>query len=148
MELGKRIREYRTAAKWNQDEFAEKMFVSRQTISNWGNDKSYPDIQSLLLISNLFDVSLDQLVKGDIETMQNVINEKDVKELNYYARLMIMGMIIIAITVYPVLSSWGLLGLIPLGALYAVSLWAAFKVEAIKKNNDIQSSHIARSLHS
>ena len=70
MELGKRIREYRNIAGWNQDELAEKMFVSRQTISNWENDKSYPDIQSLLLLSNLFEVSLDKLVKGDIEKMK------------------------------------------------------------------------------
>ena len=58
-----------------------KMYVSRQTISNWENDKSYPDIQSLLLLSNLFDVSLDQLVKGYMEKMTEIINEKDIKEM-------------------------------------------------------------------
>ncbi|MFH7307179.1 helix-turn-helix transcriptional regulator [Weissella paramesenteroides] len=42
------------------------LFFSRQTISNWKNDKSYPDIQSLLLISSLFNVSLDQLFKGEL----------------------------------------------------------------------------------
>ncbi len=50
MELGKRIKEYRDLKGWNQDQLAEKMFVSRQTISNWENDKTYPDIQSILLL--------------------------------------------------------------------------------------------------
>ena len=44
MELGRRIKEYRSAAQMTQEDLAEKMFVSRQTISNWENDKSYPDI--------------------------------------------------------------------------------------------------------
>lgn len=48
MELGNRIKELRKAQNINQDELAEKLFVSRQTISNWENDKSYPDIQSVI----------------------------------------------------------------------------------------------------
>ena len=60
MEIGNRIRQYRTARGWNQEDLAEKAFVSRQTISNWENDKSYPDLQSLLLLGSLFGVSLDQ----------------------------------------------------------------------------------------
>ena len=51
MELGKRIKEYRNTAQMTQEDLAEKMFVSRQTISNWENDKSYPDIHSLLMLS-------------------------------------------------------------------------------------------------
>ena len=62
MELGSRIKQYRAAHGWNQDNLAEKMYVTRQTISNWENDKSYPDLQSLLLLGSLFGVSLDQLV--------------------------------------------------------------------------------------
>ena len=53
----------------SQEELAEKVYVTRQTISNLENGKSYPDIQSLLLLSSLFNVSLDQLIKGDIETV-------------------------------------------------------------------------------
>ena len=39
---------------WSQDDLAEKAYVSRQTISNWENNKSYPDLQSLLLLGSLF----------------------------------------------------------------------------------------------
>ena len=45
MEVGNRIRKFRTELGFNQDELAEKIYVSRQTISNWENNKSYPDQQ-------------------------------------------------------------------------------------------------------
>lgn len=139
MELGKRIKEYRNKIGWNQDELAEKMFVSRQTISHWENDKSYPDIQSLLLLSNLFDVSLDQLVKGDIEKMTEIINEKDIKAMNRYGKIMTMGLLLIIILVVPLFLWLELYALIPLGIIYAPTIWAAIKIEKIKKDNDIQT---------
>jgi len=67
MELGNQIREHRKAMHLSQDDLAEKILVARQTVSNWENGKNYPDIQSLLLLSELFQITLDQLVKGDIE---------------------------------------------------------------------------------
>ncbi|MDU2198472.1 MAG: helix-turn-helix transcriptional regulator, partial [Peptostreptococcaceae bacterium] len=66
MEIGKQIKKYRTEMKFSQEELSEKIFVSRQTISNWENNKNYPDVKSLLLLSSLFNVSLDILIKGDL----------------------------------------------------------------------------------
>ena len=139
MELGKRIREYRNIAGWNQDELAEKMFVSRQTISNWENDKSYPDIQSLLLLSNLFEVSLDKLVKGDIEKMTEIINEKDIKEMEHYSKIMTLGLILIVILTAPLFYWLGFYAYIPIVIIFIPTMWAAIKVEKIKKSNDIQT---------
>ena len=65
MEVGTRIREQRESAGISQEELARQIFVSRQTVSNWETGKTYPDVQSLLLLSNLFGVSVDHLVKGD-----------------------------------------------------------------------------------
>ena len=70
MEIGEQIKKYRTEMGLSQDRLAEKIFVSRQTISNWENNKNYPDVKSLLLLSCLFNVSLDMLVKGDLEKMK------------------------------------------------------------------------------
>lgn len=61
MELSKQIRKYRTESNLSQEELADKVFVSRQTISNWENDKNYPDIKSLVLMSEIFQVSLDKV---------------------------------------------------------------------------------------
>ena len=139
MELGKRIREYRITAGWNQDELAEKMFVTRQTISNWENDKSYPDIQSLLLLSNLFEVSLDQLVKGDIEKMNEIINENEIKEMERYSWIMTAGLILTVVLTAPLFYWLEFWALVPLAIVYVPTMWASFKVEKIKKNNDIQT---------
>ena len=74
MEINNQIKKYRTAMNLSQEELGEKVYVTRQTVSNWETGKSYPDIHSLLLLSSLFEVSLDQLIKGDIEVMKKEIN--------------------------------------------------------------------------
>lgn len=139
MDLGKRIKEYRNRFGMNQDELAEKMYVTRQTISNWENDKSYPDIQSLLFLSEIFNVSLDQLVKGDIEKMEKVVNQKDVRNINLYSKIMTAGFLICLMSVIPLaiwLRFWFVL---PIAAIYIPTMWAAKKVENIKKEYDIQT---------
>ena len=66
MELGKQIKTYRQEASMSQEELAYRVYVSRQTISNWENDKCYPDVKSLILLGKIFHVSLDKLIKGDV----------------------------------------------------------------------------------
>ncbi|MEM5632412.1 helix-turn-helix transcriptional regulator [Bacillus toyonensis] len=75
MNLSKQIKKYRDREGFSQEDLAEKIYVSRQTISNWENERSYPDIHNLLLLSVLFDVSLDDLVKGDMEMMKNNLQQ-------------------------------------------------------------------------
>lgn len=75
MELGKQIKKYRQEVQLSQEELADRVYVSRQTISNWENDKSYPDVNSLVLLSEIFQISLDNLIKGDIEVMKDVIQK-------------------------------------------------------------------------
>ena len=66
MELSDQIKKHRTQIGLSQEELAERIFVSRQTVSSWENDKTYPDVESLLLLSVLFDVTVDELIKGDV----------------------------------------------------------------------------------
>ena len=67
MNIGNQIKKYREQLKISQEELADKIFVTRQTISNWENNKNYPDIKSLSLLSYNLNVSLDDLIKGDVE---------------------------------------------------------------------------------
>ena len=76
MEIGSKIRQSRNEAEITQEQAAEALDVSRQTISNWENGKSYPDIVSVLKMSNLYDVSLDYLLKGE-ETMNSYMDYLD-----------------------------------------------------------------------
>ena len=57
---------------FTQESVAEKVNVSRQTISNWENEKSYPDITSVIELSNLYSISLDELLKGDEKMMEHL----------------------------------------------------------------------------
>ena len=77
MELGKQIKMHRQEVHLSQSELANRVYVSRQTISNWENDKSYPDVNSLVLLSEIFQISLDNLIKGDIEVMKDVIQKEE-----------------------------------------------------------------------
>ena len=63
MELARQLKLRREERGLSQDEVAKAIFVSRQTVSNWENDKTYPDVQSLLLLSQLFGISIDELIR-------------------------------------------------------------------------------------
>lgn len=73
MELSRQLRMKREKHGLSQDEVAKTIFVSRQTISNWENDRTYPDVQSLLILSQLYDTTVDELIQGDIVIMQQAI---------------------------------------------------------------------------
>ena len=69
MNIGSKIKKSRIDAKLTQEQAAEALGISRQTISNWENEKSYPDVNSLVLLSEVFKTSIDNLIKGDIENI-------------------------------------------------------------------------------
>ena len=72
MEIGKKLKDARMKSGYTQESVAEKVNVSRQTISNWENEKSYPDIISVIELSNLYSISLDELLKGDEKMMEHL----------------------------------------------------------------------------
>ncbi len=76
MELGKRIAEIRKERGLTQEGLAEICSVTRQTISNWENGKSYPDLETLVLISDTFDVSLDAMLKGDRKMVSEITKDQ------------------------------------------------------------------------
>lgn len=139
MEIGKRIKELRNQKGWNQEVFAEMTYVSRQTISSWENDKSYPDIKSLLLMSELFEVSLDDLIKGDVVEMKKEISNESIREFNKWSNILAVGFLIGLLIPYPLVHFFKWWGLLVFLLFWAALLAVAFKVEAIKKENDIQT---------
>ena len=72
MSLGKQILKLRKENKMSQEDFSEIFNVTRQTVSSWENEKSYPDIETLVKISDKFNISLDILIKGDNKMIQDV----------------------------------------------------------------------------
>lgn len=123
----------------SQEELAEKIYVTRQTISNWENGKSYPDIHSLLLLSSLFTISLDQLIKGDIEIMKKEIDKAEVEKFNRLSKVFSVMFIAIVIAFIPLVVFLKIYGTIIWAILFLAVLVLAFKVEKVKKDNDIST---------
>ena len=65
MDFGEQIKRIRQQENLTQEQFAERLNVSRQAVSNWENNKNLPDIGMLIRMSDVFQISLDQLIKGD-----------------------------------------------------------------------------------
>lgn len=139
MNINQQIKAYRLKQNISQEELAEKIFVTRQTESNWETGKNYPDIHSLLLMSNLFGVSLDQLVKGDLNAMKDSIKKEDIKVYTFWSNLYSMLFISFIISFAPLLYFLDWYGVTISAILFIILIYVAFKVEKIKKANDIQT---------
>ncbi|AND05415.1 TPA: helix-turn-helix transcriptional regulator [Streptococcus pyogenes] len=138
MEIGQQIIRYRKQQALSQEELAEKVYVSRQSISNWENDKTYPDIHSLLLLSQIFQVSLNQLIKGDIEKMKYTITQVDKKNFERDTKVMVTLMILLMISSYPLVYFLEWLGLGIFVLLSIITMTYANRVERFKKKYDVQ----------
>ncbi|WP_455684357.1 helix-turn-helix domain-containing protein [Thomasclavelia sp.] len=82
MKIGKQLKEARIRSGLTQEKVSEKISVSRQTISNWENEKSYPDIISVIELSNLYSISLDDLLKGDQKMIEHLEESSNVVKSN------------------------------------------------------------------
>ena len=82
MEIGKKLKDARIKAKFTQEEIAEELNVSRQTISNWENEKSYPDIISVIELSDFYSISLDDLLKGDEKMIEHLEESTNIVKSN------------------------------------------------------------------
>ena len=139
MEIGKQIRKYRTELKLSQDDLADKVYVTRQTISNWENDRNYPDIRSLVLLSNVFGISLDILVKGDLEQMKDEIQAEDIRIFRRDSRIytiFLVGMIVLPM---PLLRYLKELGIVIWLLWSGAAMWWGWRIEKYKKAHDIHT---------
>lgn len=76
MNIGNQILNIRKENQLTQEEFGKLFHVTRQTVSNWENGKSYPELQILVSISNQFNVSLDTLLKEDSKMVKTIDKER------------------------------------------------------------------------
>lgn len=100
MEISERLKQARTISGMTQEQVAENIMVSRVTLSHWENGKTLPDIASLISLSDLYQISLDELLKGDPKMTEKV--KKDAKDLKSNKRLILITAIfcIVVMAVY------------------------------------------------
>lgn len=100
MQLGQTIQKIRKENHLTQEEFAEIFHVTRQTVSNWENEKSYPDLLTLVAIIDNFHISLDKMLKEDIK-----MTEKLNKEIHWAKHMrmifaVVLGIIVVTATIW------------------------------------------------
>ncbi len=111
------------------------------------SEKSYPDIHSVLLLSQVFGTTVDALLKEDIAQMKSEINQNEIKRFNKYSGIFSVLLIITILLTAPLIVLLSVEGMVPLkaaGVIVIVLLWAvtmvyAVKVERIKKDNNIST---------
>lgn len=73
--FGERLKEEREKRSWSQNDLAERLHVSRQTVSKWETGKNYPNIEILIGLSDLFGITVDELLRSDKELEEKVIRD-------------------------------------------------------------------------
>ena len=146
MDISNQIKTRREAMGLSQEQLAEKLYVSRQTISNWERDKTYPDVQSLLMLSVLFDTSIDTLVKGDVTVMEEAV-ERDRKRIGTRMLWLAVLMLVLLVLAFALILSpafawmegaWGIGIATATAFLPAIAaLVVATVLERIKRENDL-----------
>ena len=97
MKIGDKLKKARMDKKLTQEEVAEKIFVSRQSISNWENNKTYPDIGNVIALSDLYQISLDELLKGSDNFMKHLEESTDIVKSNKKLIIIIVFALLVVI---------------------------------------------------
>ena len=94
MNIGKRIYEIRQQQNITQEQLASDLAISRQAVSKWESGKAIPDIENLMYISNLYDVSLDELIKGDDKVGEKIVADASAKKWHKLSILFFVTLLI------------------------------------------------------
>lgn len=100
MDIGNQIRERCQALGLSQDELARRLYVSRVTVSHWETNKTLPDVQSMLLLANLFGTTIDELVKGSVDEMQGMVEKDERRTKTFAAALGAVEIAVVAVLVF------------------------------------------------
>lgn len=139
MEIADQIKKYRGKLKWSQEDLAGKAGISPQTVSDWEDGGSYPDIHSLLILSKLFNISLDELVKGDIDTMKKEIESNETGRSGAVKWLLAAEYLLLILTPIPLIKYLGRTGGAVWAVMLLVSLLTAVKAIKAQKGSNIRT---------
>ncbi|EOL47188.1 hypothetical protein RV11_GL002351 [Enterococcus phoeniculicola] len=81
MEISEILKKKRKERNYTQEEVAKKLFVSQKSISNWERNKTYPDIDSLIRLANLYDLSLDSILLEGSAIVEDIKEQAEIRKL-------------------------------------------------------------------
>ena len=124
MLFGHKVKTEREKRGWSQEHLAGKLHISRQSVSKWETGKNYPSIEVIINLSDLFGITIDELVRSDGELKEKIIQDsKGSTDLNWKVHLLsglsiVMGIVIVILIKHDGID-WKSIG-------YAVVSTAAF----------------------
>lgn len=95
MDIGNQIRERRQRLGLSQEELAQRLYVSRVTVSHWETSKTLPDVQSMLLLANLFGTTIDELVRGGVDEMREMVEKNERRTKTFAVALAAVEVVVI-----------------------------------------------------
>lgn len=134
MTLGERIRDERKKRGLSQEELADILNVSRQAITKWETDRGIPDIANLIRISEEFEISLDELIKGDNSVKRKIIYDNSMKR--WHLLVVVYLLAIVAYIAYFAL----LYKIFMVGFLIATLFMLGFELRIIIKEKRYQKN--------
>src|SRR5690625_1251808 len=90
MNFGNKLKNEREKRDWSQDYLAEKIYVSRQSVSKWETNKNYPSIEVIINLSDLFNITIDELLRSDEGLKEKVIQDSK-KTVNMSFKTQLLG---------------------------------------------------------
>lgn len=105
MSIEDKIKTYRKEKKWTQKYLAEQLNVSDKTISSWETGRTYPDLDSLIQLADLFGLTLDELIRTDKKMIKSL--DEKIKRSSFVLPVIIISFIFIALITYVSLSPNG-----------------------------------------
>ncbi len=148
VELADQIRRRRTEKGLSQEELAKAIFVSRQTISNWQTNRTYPDVESLLLLSRLFGISADELIGSDTDAMRRIVHD-DAQKLRWLSWAATISTVLGIVFFVGLSAAWSdrsgvedlskgnMAGAAIFVPLWAIGLGTAVAAERLKRKHDL-----------
>jgi len=144
MSFGENLQFYRKSRELTQEDFAECMGVSRQTVSKWESDTSFPEMEKLIQMCTMFGCTMDTLVRGDAEKEQATDSAGYDRQMNGFSKAMATGVFLILLGVSLLLFMGGF----GVAAGIAVSVLLAFIIVAVAifvvfgmKNDAFEKKH-------
>ena len=137
MSLGAKLKEQRKQKGLTQEEVAEAIYVSRQTVSNWETGKTLPDIESLIDIAQFYHLSLDSLLLKGSDVVEDIKKKERLASLGRWSILPYLSTACLFILEYRALKTDDMLGLILIGGLLFINAGAFIYFE--KENKRIRN---------
>lgn len=124
MTFGQKLKKLRNENNLTQEQLADMLFVTRTAISKWETDNGYPSIDSLKAISNLFSISIDELISDDDVQNKKLLDEKIARRM-YYIAIAFLGLTVLftllayflKIPYFSIVSIVGVIGYLVFGLL-------------------------------